>query len=236
MKSVDSGQKFGKLTVIEKDLQKKKPYYICKCECGKTKSILVYDLLSGHTSSCGCNSSRHTIGKRKQRVLNKYIIDGDTAYVTLTDGSVMICDSEDWEKLKSHTWFLSEKGYAVTSKTNDYDGSPRFHLQILGKHAGKEVDHINRNKLDNRKCNLRICTRRENAQNQSVRLNSASGYNGVTKVAGCGTKIWRASIGVNRKTIFLGYYERIEDAINARKEAEKIYFSHINSVVEEKNK
>lgn len=47
-------QKFGRLTVISKDETKKKQYYICKCECGKEKSIYKLSLTKGITTSCGC--------------------------------------------------------------------------------------------------------------------------------------------------------------------------------------
>ena len=51
-----TGQKFGKLKVIERDFSKPKgkAYWICKCDCGTIKSIVGTDLRSGRTSSCGC--------------------------------------------------------------------------------------------------------------------------------------------------------------------------------------
>lgn len=49
-----TGQKFGRLTVLERDLNRKGVYWICRCDCGNVKSILGQHLKSKHTQSCGC--------------------------------------------------------------------------------------------------------------------------------------------------------------------------------------
>lgn len=60
------GRKFGRLTVIEKSKQRngKNPIWLCVCDCGKEREIIQENLLNGHTKSCGCLSSRRTIGTR----------------------------------------------------------------------------------------------------------------------------------------------------------------------------
>ena len=101
-------------------------------------------------------------------------------------------------------------------------GIIEMHRFIMNFPKGKYVDHINHNTLDNRKCNLRICNNADNIRNGKIRTNNKSGYNGI-----CFDKSrnkWLAGIKVNYKRIFLGRYVNIEDAIKARKEAEKKYF------------
>lgn len=86
------------------------------------------------------------------------------------------------------------------------------------------VDHINGNTHDNRKENLRACTRQENSMNQGMRSDNTSGYKGVLWYHYNGVDKWQASIQVNKKKISLGYYEKLEEAIEARKNAEERYF------------
>lgn len=99
-----------------------------------------------------------------------------------------------------------------------------LHRAIMGIPKGKVIDHINRNPLDNRKSNLKICTIQENLRNQK-RPNNRTGTTGVSI-----TKYWKNRIGyqanivVNYKKIYIGFYKNLEDAIKARKEAEIKYY------------
>lgn len=82
---------------------------------------------------------------------------------------------------------------------------------------GLEVDHINHVRDDNRLCNLRFVTRSENMRNRSVSSNNTSGITGVHFLKA--RKKYIALIGVNRKLIFLGYFDTLEEAAAAREEA-----------------
>ena len=84
------------------------------------------------------------------------------------------------------------------------------------------VDHINLNPLDNRKMNLRICTKQQNEMNRPLRNNNTSGITGVSLYKQ--TNKWRAYIEYNQKYIHLGLFDTKEDAIKARKQAEIKYF------------
>ena len=88
---------------------------------------------------------------------------------------------------------------------------------------GVYVDHIGGRdtKRDNRKCNLRLVTRAQNRMNTPLQTNNTSGHVGVYWVQHI--QKWRAMIGFDRKHINLGYYEKYEDAVRAREEAEKKY-------------
>jgi hypothetical protein len=86
-------------------------------------------------------------------------------------------DTEDYKKLSSFRWFLSSKGYAKSG--NSYLPERSLHRNIMLPPDHLFVDHINGNKLDNRKINLRICTNSENLRNRGKPLNNTSGYKGV---------------------------------------------------------
>ena len=85
-----------------------------------------------------------------------------------------------------------------------------------------QVDHINHNGLDNRKCNLRPCNNAENNRNKKFSRNPKSGYTGIRYNEKSNSYYVR--IMVNKKEISLGVYKNIEDAIQARKEGESKYF------------
>lgn len=91
-------------------------------------------------------------------------------------------------------------------------------LYVYG-HTPTEIDHINRNKTDNRLVNLRSVTRDENLRNTKVRSDNASGVKGVYY----GRASWYAQITVKGKAKHLGSFASKEEASAARYEAERIY-------------
>lgn len=99
-------------------------------------------------------------------------------------------------------------------------------LYMHGHFPVYEIDHINGDGIDNRLCNLRSVTRLENRKNRRLQSNNTSGTNGVlwNKAA----RKWLAKITVDSKITHLGSFEDINDAIEARKEAEIKYGFHIN--------
>ena len=90
------------------------------------------------------------------------------------------------------------------------------------------VDHINGEKLDNTISNLRWCTCQQNQFNKKVYKQSTTGIKGVVWIESI--KKWRAKIGYNKRTIYLGSFTNIDDAIKARKEmAAELFGEFINS-------
>lgn len=99
-------------------------------------------------------------------------------------------------------------------------------LYEYGEFPSGSLDHINHSKTDNRITNLRIATTRENLRNQSMHSNNTTGYTGVT-FSKANNKYY-AHIKVNYKQKSLGYFENIEDAAKAAKEARAHYGFHEN--------
>ena len=166
--------------------------------------------------------------KRKWTLTNnEYRVEGNTVYVTLkykNETSTMICDLEDWERLKDYLWVkIKSGGYAGTNATIDKKHTIiKFHQLVMGQKKGFIIDHINRNPLDNRKENLRFVTPTGNMLNRTLSANNKSGYPGVSWRKE--SHRWRATITLNNKQVNLGNYLVLEDAIKARKEAEEKYY------------
>lgn len=146
----------------------------------------------------------------------------DYAKIIFEKGCVLI-DSEDVSMLSNINWYISVHGYLA----GFYKGKHYyFHRLIMKAERSKYVDHINKDKLDNRKKNLRIVRNDENIRNSKVSSNNKSGIVGVYWDEE--RKKWHSQIMVDRKAIFLGRYEDIKDAIIARLKAEKIYFKEFS--------
>jgi len=99
-------------------------------------------------------------------------------------------------------------------------------LYVYGKFPTNEIDHINHDRSDNRIANLREATSHENSLNKELQARNTSGVNGVTwrKME----KKWCAQIGVNGETLHLGRFINFDDAVVARKAADKKYGYHEN--------
>ena len=138
--------------------------------------------------------------------------------IPLTKGQFAIVDDEDYEWLNERSWCYSH-GYALRG-TNS--GKRIYmHREINNTPEGLETDHINRDKLDNRRSNLRTANRSMNSANHSAHRHNITGIKGV--VLDKRTRLYRAQIGVDGKRIHLGYFKDVEQAKQARGKAEKIY-------------
>ncbi len=112
-------------------------------------------------------------------------------------------------------WCLSSKGYAARALAR-IDGRPQgqvtLHRVILGLSPGDglDCDHINRDRVDCRRANLRIATNAENSQNLGLHAANTSGVRGVSWHAQRGK--WQASARLNGRKRFLGYFATLADA------------------------
>lgn len=125
-----------------------------------------------------------------------------------------IVDADVFDYLNTWKWHYGKKdGYArrgtkIKGKSKTY----LIHRLIIDIPIGMQIDHINGNRLDNRRENLRVCTPKQNARNRSLQANS-SGYKGVNWDKQM--KKWRSKIKIDGKQIFLGLFDNKLDAAKA---------------------
>lgn len=134
--------------------------------------------------------------------------------IQLTQGMVAIVDDEDYEEFSKHKWCFSNVGYAQR-RSGIY-----LHRVIAGAKPGEFVDHINRDRLDNRRSNLRICTKQQNQHNQGPRKGTSK-YKGVSLRKDTGK--YTACIHHNYKKINLGSFLTEEEAAEAYNKAALMY-------------
>ncbi len=121
-------------------------------------------------------------------------------------------DKEDLKNAKKHKWHLDFYGYVISQINNK---AIRLHQLVIGKKSSNQIDHINHNKFDNRKQNLRHCTTSQNCMNRK----NVKGYCWNKE-----NKKWQVQICINYKNIHIGCFKNKQDAITARRQAELKYF------------
>lgn len=110
-------------------------------------------------------------------------------------------DDEDYDFVSQHAWCRSCSGYIVgwvRGKTR------RLHRVLMNTPDGFDTDHIDGNRMNNKKSNLRICTHSENVYNSSPSRDCASKYKGVGWNKQ--NKKWTSNIRFNGKLTHLGYF------------------------------
>jgi hypothetical protein len=139
--------------------------------------------------------------------------------IKLSKGAYAIIDDIDFEEINKFKWHFASVGYAATKYSNKI---LYLHRLILKAKKGQEVDHINRNKLDNRRSNLRFVSRSLNIINAGLRITNKSGFKGVWWNKD--KKKWTAEIWRNYKKKHLGHFLDKEEAALAYNKAAKVYF------------
>lgn len=159
------------------------------------------------------------------------------------NGEVILFDSEDWALVVRHRWRINRKKKYVRAAIHQKRPLPQInvflHRLIMGLGRGRtvQVDHINRNPLDNRRINLRLASNSQNNsnRNQSNKRVNPSGYRGVYSYPNkSGKKRIISKITVNNKTIPLGYNfsSELEAAIAYNEAAIKYFgeFATLNKI------
>ena len=217
-----TGQKFGNLTVIRDSGRRYRTHVIWECidTNGDTHFVKTCNLKRKNAFQI----NREKPVCRGSNAHNEFDIRDEVVYVAMSnDNDFMICDCDNWEELKSYVWAKSNNGYACS---NIGGKKTLFHDLVMKPPSLKMVDHINGNKLDNRKANLRVVTRSVNCFNRHKPTENKSGKVGVYEA---GNK-WVARICVDKKKIYLGRYTLLTDAIEARKKAELKYYGEYCAV------
>lgn len=139
-------------------------------------------------------------------------------YLSNTDKFVII-DNEDYELVKNYSWRLSSRGYAERGVRRSGVYKKIFMHRVIAKTPAELfTDHINEDKLDNRKSNLRWATKSINGNNRTQK-NNKSGYRGVWFNKKRGEYV--AFICVNKQRKHLGRFNNYDDAVRVRRQAEQ---------------
>lgn len=228
-----TGKRFGRLTVIERaenHISKSGKTYVqwlCKCDCGNEVVVMGQSLTANLTKSCGCwqKDFGHISGKGRKKY-NTYDLSGEYGIGYTYKGEGFYFDLEDYDKIKNYCWYINSLGYVAAHEYSTDKSSKRNHILlhrvIMNNPYNMVIDHINHNKFDNRKSNIRVCTQHQNTMNCKRPINNTSGVKGVrfNKI----NNNLEASIVLNYKTIRLGHFNDFNDAVNARRSAEEKYF------------
>jgi hypothetical protein len=99
-------------------------------------------------------------------------------------------------------------------------------LYVYGAIPLLNIDHIDRDRANNKPVNLRLATPKQNSENIFRAKTNTSGFRGVRKESRLKSKPWSATITHNYKQKHLGYFATAEEAVEARKKAEDLYFTH----------
>jgi hypothetical protein len=130
--------------------------------------------------------------------------------IPLTQGKFTIVDDVDYPELFKYKWRCN-CGYASRGR------GIHMHRLIMDCPSSLQVDHINLDTLDNRKCNLRLCTNAQNQHNTQLRKDNTSGYKGVSWQV----YKWTAGLKIEGKRVHLGYYFCLIKAAKAYDKAAK---------------
>lgn len=193
---------------------------LCKCGCGQPTNVVQcthskrglfkgqhYHYVAGH-------------GARKPRPEPPAYSDSTARYIPLTKGKFALVDTADYDHLANYTWFYAS-GYAARYGGKEMGGKTIFmHNEIALPPDGLEVDHVNLDKLDNRRSNLRHCTRTQNLGNVRSKKGSSK-YKGVSKTK---SGAWQVHIQKNKKNTSLGTYASEIEAAMAYDAAAREHF------------
>lgn len=150
--------------------------------------------------------------RNSSRVKRPIRIDGNVAYITLTNGHTAIIDAADAPLVDGFNWFSRGDGNTTYALRNENTGTKRrtlyLHRLLMSDPDGAQVDHVNGDGLDNRRSNLRLASAQQNVFNQRLSRKNTSGLKGVSRVKATGK--WCAKITLNGKSKHLGYYATVE--------------------------
>jgi hypothetical protein len=219
----------GTPTLKQYDSGRRKYCVICRCRCGTKKEVLVDNLRSGNSKSCGCRFTASNEIRLKKLITaweeNRLLINDKVVYYKLPKGT-LILDLADIYLLIKYSYSI----YSPGATTIKYAGrrmlkeSGKYKIQFLHRDVlkGKSIDHINHNGLDNRRSNVRVCTPSQNAANSRKSKSPdkyKSKYKGVSKRSDNGR--WFAYLRVNYKQKKLGTFDSEEEAAFAYDAAAK---------------
>lgn len=149
---------------------------------------------------------------------NVYYIHDDGTAEMVCGNNLVLLDRKFVEIASSYQWSVGRHGYVASGAGKN---QILLHRLIINAKSYESVDHINRNRMDNRIANLRIVSNQQNSVNRPKQINNMSGYKGVCKLSD-GT--WQAQIGYKGKSIYLGKFSNALSAAHSYDLAAKTLF------------
>lgn len=210
------------------------------CQLPLFHGRICYNQRSGIEGSGGAVNApdrgmKGSTSMQRKRITIPLVRDDGTALVPLSRGLYAIIDALDVALVSAHTWHAitpsRTRWYAATNRPSPERGQIYMHRLLMAAPSGIEVDHVNGDGLDNRRANLRLATRQENAANARMMRNNTSGYCGVSWAKG--SRKWAAYIRVHCRKVHLGLFETPIQAAAAYNEAARRYrgdFARLNDV------
>jgi hypothetical protein len=154
--------------------------------------------------------------------------------IPLTKGKVATVDKKDYEYLRQWKWYCDACGYAARSAIIDGRKSRIIMHRVIAKTPEDMcTDHINMDRLDNRRKNLRVVNKSQNGMNRLAPKNSPFGYKGVSFRKD--SKKFRAYGTQDKRKIHLGEYDNPVDAAKKYNEfAKRVYgqYANLNIITE----
>lgn len=257
-----TGNKYGKFTILKySHSSHTHSHWVARCECGniETHPIGFYtrDNSTKMCNTCRIKEQEIIAMKRNEKIqeeknkLKKYKEENKEQFLVrrkfndyqfkddyvIINGRVLI-DLDDFKKIDGENRYLAVNsgGYAYITKYNEEIFIHRLIMGLPNSYDEKTqliVDHINGNKLDNRKSNLRIIKKEINPINCKTYKNNTSGVKGVSWMKRLNK--WQSSIQINKNNIYLGVYSDFDEAVRVRKEAEVKYFGEYNRKEDQKS-
>lgn len=209
------GKTFGLQTVISEAEPYRNPKtgyvecakWLCQCECGNAKELPTSQLTTRKNNyGCGCKGVDKRISKNNELGCMEY---------TTRQGKIFLFDECDLDIIKSSSWYIDTTGYVCSNKYG------LLHRNLMNVNDCKEqVDHINGDRSDNRRCNLRVTDNQHNCWNSGMMSNNTSGHKHVSKSK---YKNWRVRINKDGKE-YAWYTDDYDEACRIAEEKHKEMF------------
>lgn len=229
-----AGQQFGRLTAIRRNGRQGRTFtWLCQCECGKQTTVAVPNLTSGNTKSCGCFQDEK---RRESRTAAD--ARGELTQAYLKERVTYDPDTGEfrWREPGKHNRYspgdvcgsLGKRlGYwRIAIDKKEYLGHQLAWLYMTGALPTTYIDHINRNRADNRWANLRLATAQQNMANRARWSNAPA--KGVRFVPKQRLRPYKASIEVNGQFHYLGSFATLDEAKAAYAAAGKRFFGEFH--------
>lgn len=183
------------------------PHGFCHCGCGEKTNLAPYNRKSkgwvkGTPLKCIYGHSRRSVYRHPKQP-KKYKL------LAMPCGSHVIVSNGDFARAMEWRWHLNNNGYAVSTLRRKQGLTAYLHRFLLDAPKGVEVDHINRNPLDNRRENLRLCTHSQNGANKAP-VKSKSGYKNVYQSY---PTRWQVKAKIRGKIVYFGSFRSLQEAV-----------------------